>query len=195
MPALFTSTSTFLVLFSADSIDDGSATSTLGEPSRSHTTTSAPDALRRLTIAAPMPCMPPVTIAVRPEKSSWFIPGSCMTTAPSVGPHAGSVKGGYNRRPSQSTSGENSRMAGRLAGKTAFITAAGQGMGRAAALAFAKEGARVWATDLNPKTVAELDGQSGIRASQLDVTDEGAIQKLAKEVGAQFGDVGILFNC
>jgi len=82
-------------------------------------------------------------------------------------------------------------MAGRLAGKTAFITAAGQGMGRAAALAFAKEGARVWASDLNAKSVAELEGQEGIRARPLDVTDEAAIQKLAKEVG----DVDILFNC
>ncbi|HEV3011632.1 MAG TPA: NAD(P)-dependent oxidoreductase, partial [Burkholderiales bacterium] len=42
-------------------------------------------------------------------------------------------------------------MAGRLAGKSAFITAAGQGMGRAAAIAFAREGAKVWATDLNAK--------------------------------------------
>jgi len=82
-------------------------------------------------------------------------------------------------------------MAGRLAGKTAFITAAGQGMGRAAALAFAKEGAKVWASDLNAKTVGELEGQSGIRARALDVTDEAAVQKLAKEAG----DVDILFNC
>jgi 2-keto-3-deoxy-L-fuconate dehydrogenase len=82
-------------------------------------------------------------------------------------------------------------MAGRLAGKTAFITAAGQGMGRAAALAFAREGARVWATDMNAKTVGELDGKEGIRARALDVTDEAAIQKLSKEVG----DVDILFNC
>jgi len=82
-------------------------------------------------------------------------------------------------------------MAGRLAGKTAFITAAGQGMGRAAALAFAKEGAKVWASDLNAKTVGELEGQSGIRARGLDVTDEAAVQKLAKEAG----DVDILFNC
>jgi 2-keto-3-deoxy-L-fuconate dehydrogenase len=86
-------------------------------------------------------------------------------------------------------------MAGRLAGKTAFITAAGQGMGRAAAIAFAREGAKVWASDMNAKTVGELDGKDGIRASQLDVTDEAAIEKLAKEVGAQFGSVDVLFNC
>src|ERR1044071_3875393 len=82
-------------------------------------------------------------------------------------------------------------MAGRLAGKTVFITAAGQGMGRAAALAFAKEGAKVWASDMNPKTVGELDGKEGIQARVLDVTDEAAIQKLAKEVG----DIDVLFNC
>jgi 2-keto-3-deoxy-L-fuconate dehydrogenase len=44
-------------------------------------------------------------------------------------------------------------MTGRLAGKTAFITAAGQGMGRGAALAFTREGAKVWASDMNAKTV------------------------------------------
>ncbi|HUJ88186.1 MAG TPA: SDR family oxidoreductase [Burkholderiales bacterium] len=82
-------------------------------------------------------------------------------------------------------------MPGRLAGKTAFITAAGQGIGRAAALAFAREGAKVWATDLNPKTVAEIEGKDGIRARVLDVTDEGAIAKIAAEVGP----IDVLFNC
>jgi 2-keto-3-deoxy-L-fuconate dehydrogenase len=82
-------------------------------------------------------------------------------------------------------------MAGRLAGKTAFITAAGQGIGRAAALAFAKEGAQVWATDINPKLLAEIEGKDGIRTRPLDATDEQAINKLAGEVG----EVDILFNC
>jgi 2-keto-3-deoxy-L-fuconate dehydrogenase len=82
-------------------------------------------------------------------------------------------------------------MAGRLAGKTAFITAAGQGMGRAAALAFAREGARVWASDLNPKPLADLEGNEGIRTRTLDVTDEAGIAKAAKEVG----EVDVLFNC
>ena len=82
-------------------------------------------------------------------------------------------------------------MAGRLAGKTAFITAAGQGIGRAAALAFAREGAKVWATDMNAKTVAELEGKDGIRTRVLDVTDEAAIAKIAKEVG----EIDVLFNC
>lgn len=64
-------------------------------------------------------------------------------------------------------------------------------MGRAAALAFAREGAKVWATDMNAKTVGEIEGKEGIRTRALDVTDEGAINKLAAEVGP----VDILFNC
>jgi 2-keto-3-deoxy-L-fuconate dehydrogenase len=82
-------------------------------------------------------------------------------------------------------------MAGRLAGKTAFITAAGQGIGRGAALAFAREGAKVWATDVNAKLLADLEGKDGIRTRVLDVLDEAAIQKAAAEVGA----VDVLFNC
>jgi 2-keto-3-deoxy-L-fuconate dehydrogenase len=83
-------------------------------------------------------------------------------------------------------------MAGpRLVGKTAFITAAGQGIGRAAALAFAREGAKVWATDMNARSVGELEGKDGIRTRALDATDETAINKAASEVG----DVDVLFNC
>jgi 2-keto-3-deoxy-L-fuconate dehydrogenase len=81
-------------------------------------------------------------------------------------------------------------MAGRLAGKTAFITAAAQGMGNAAALAFAREGAKVWATDVSDKIKA-LEGKEGIRTRQLDVTDESAIARVAQEVG----DIDVLFNC
>jgi 2-keto-3-deoxy-L-fuconate dehydrogenase len=87
-------------------------------------------------------------------------------------------------------------MAGRLAGKVAFISAAGQGMGRGAALAFAREGAKVWATDLNAKPLDELEGKDGggehrIRTRVLDVTDEAAVAKVAKEVG----EINVLFNC
>ena len=81
-------------------------------------------------------------------------------------------------------------MAGRLAGKTAFITAAGQGIGRATALAFAREGATVWATDVNEKLLSGLP-KEGLKTRSLDVLDETAIQKAAAEVGA----VDILFNC
>jgi len=86
-------------------------------------------------------------------------------------------------------------MSGRLAGKNAFITAAGQGIGRGAALAFAREGAQVWATDLNAKLLADLEGKDGIRTKVLDVLDETAINKLAAEVAQLSGPVDILFNC
>src|SRR2546423_13338624 len=82
-------------------------------------------------------------------------------------------------------------MAGRLSGKTAFITAAAQGMGQAAALAFAREGARVWATDMNAQALKSIEGKGGMRTRQLDVTDEAAIARIAQEVG----DIDVLFNC
>ena len=81
-------------------------------------------------------------------------------------------------------------MAGRLAGKVAFVTAAAQGMGRGAALAFAREGAQVWATDINAQALSSLKGE-GIQTRVLDATDEAAIAKLAAEVG----EVDIIFNC
>jgi 2-keto-3-deoxy-L-fuconate dehydrogenase len=82
-------------------------------------------------------------------------------------------------------------MAGRLAGKTAFITAAAQGIGRGAALAFAREGAQVWGPDVNAQALADLEGRDGVRTRVLDVTDAAAIAKAAAEVGA----VDVLFNC
>ncbi|MEG3078259.1 SDR family oxidoreductase [Halomonas sp. 5021] len=79
----------------------------------------------------------------------------------------------------------------RLNNKTALITAAGQGIGRATALRFAAEGARVIATDINDATLAELSGTPGIETRQLDVLNADAIKALADEVGP----VDILFNC
>ena len=79
-------------------------------------------------------------------------------------------------------------MTQRLAGKTALVTAAGQGIGRATAEAFAREGARVIATDINEANLATLAGCSTRR---LDVTDPAAIAALAAELGG----VDILFNC
>jgi 2-keto-3-deoxy-L-fuconate dehydrogenase len=79
-------------------------------------------------------------------------------------------------------------MAGRLAGKKAFVTAAGQGIGRAMVEAFAREGATVVATDLDVKKLAGLP--KGAAAKTLDVTDSAAVDALAKEVGA----VDILAN-
>jgi 2-keto-3-deoxy-L-fuconate dehydrogenase len=72
-------------------------------------------------------------------------------------------------------------MSGRLSGKTALITAAGQGIGRATAELFAAEGARVIATDVRTEL---LDGLSGCERRRLDVTDAAAIAALASEIGA-----------
>ncbi len=82
-------------------------------------------------------------------------------------------------------------MANRLQGKKALITAAGQGMGRAAAFAFAREGASVLATDVNSKLLEGFAGQKAIRGSRLDVTDEREVNAFVEATGA----VDILFNC
>lgn len=80
-------------------------------------------------------------------------------------------------------------MTQRLAGKTAFVTAAGQGIGRAIAEAFAREGARVIATDLNDALLATLKGPA-ITTRRLDVLDPAAIAAAAKEAGP----VNVLVN-
>jgi NAD(P)-dependent dehydrogenase (short-subunit alcohol dehydrogenase family) len=82
-------------------------------------------------------------------------------------------------------------MSNRLKGKRALVTAAGQGMGRAAAAAFAREGAHVIATDLDEKLVAALAQVPGIAASRLDVTRDEDVRTLVQKTGA----VDILFNC
>ena len=82
-------------------------------------------------------------------------------------------------------------MADRLKGKHAFLTAAGQGMGRAAAIAFAHEGARVWATDVNAAALRTLEGTPGIATRVLDVTDSAAVERVAREAG----EIDVLFNC
>lgn len=81
-------------------------------------------------------------------------------------------------------------MSGRLAGKTALVTAAGQGIGRATAEAFVREGARVIAADINEAALAELAGIAGLTTRRLDVTDAGAVATLAGEVGP----LNVLFN-
>ena len=81
-------------------------------------------------------------------------------------------------------------MAGRLAGKTAFMTACAQGIGRATALAFAAEGARVFATDVNEAKLAEI-ASDDIVVSKLDVLDPKAVADLAGLIGP----VDVLFNC
>jgi len=82
-------------------------------------------------------------------------------------------------------------MADRLKGKLALVTAAAAGMGRAAALAFAREGAQVIATDINAALLKELEGKGGIRTAALDMLDEKAVNAFVEKTGA----VDILFNC
>lgn len=80
-------------------------------------------------------------------------------------------------------------MSDRLKGKRAFVTAGAAGIGRACALAFAREGATVFATDLNEAGVIELK-QDGIDVAKLDVRDSAAVAAMAKRVGS----VDILLN-
>ena len=80
---------------------------------------------------------------------------------------------------------------GRLTGKTALITAAGQGIGRASAELFAREGAVVHACDINEGALAELDAIDGISAFKLDVTDAAAVTAAI----ADLPTLDTLFNC
>lgn len=79
----------------------------------------------------------------------------------------------------------------RLQGKTALITAAGQGIGRATALAMAAEGATVWATDVNAALLASYDGVAHVKTAVLDVLDKGAIEQVVSAMPS----IDILFNC
>lgn len=79
---------------------------------------------------------------------------------------------------------------GRLDGKTALVTAAGQGIGRASALAMRREGARVIATDINSRTLAELAAE-GIETRHLNVRDPAAVAQAA----AELPETDVLFNC
>ena len=79
----------------------------------------------------------------------------------------------------------------RLKGKVCVVTAAGQGIGAATARAFAREGAMVWATDLDGSKLQALAGTDGVQTRKLDVLDKAAIGALASETGA----VDVLFNC
>ena len=78
-----------------------------------------------------------------------------------------------------------------LQNKTALITAAAQGIGRASAEALARAGARVVATDVNEAKLEELRGIAGITVRKLDVLDEKNVAAVVADVGA----IDILFNC
>lgn len=79
----------------------------------------------------------------------------------------------------------------RLSNKTALITAAGQGIGRATAIAYAREGARVIATDINEETLATLADTDGIEVHRLDVLDKAAVSGFVKSMES----VDVLLNC
>ena len=82
-------------------------------------------------------------------------------------------------------------MNGRLAGKTAFVTAAGQGIGHATALAMAREGASVVATDVNEALLERMRGIPNLTPRRLDVLDDAAVTRTL----AELPPLSILFNC
>jgi 2-keto-3-deoxy-L-fuconate dehydrogenase len=82
-------------------------------------------------------------------------------------------------------------MSMRLQGKTVLVTAAGQGIGRAAALMMAAEGATVYATDINTKQLESLNTIAGIAAMKLDVMNDAEIGKTV----ASLPPINVLFNC
>jgi 2-keto-3-deoxy-L-fuconate dehydrogenase len=83
-------------------------------------------------------------------------------------------------------------MAGRLKGKVALVTAAGQGIGRAIAAAFAAQGARVIATDLD---AGKLKGLRAAERRALDVRSTAAVEALAEQVDRTYGALDVLANC
>jgi 2-keto-3-deoxy-L-fuconate dehydrogenase len=79
----------------------------------------------------------------------------------------------------------------RLKNKTALVTAAGQGIGRASVLALAAQGAQVWATDVNPQLLDSYEGVAGVCRASLDVLDKSEIARVVAAMPA----IDILFNC
>ena len=82
-------------------------------------------------------------------------------------------------------------MAGRLKGKVALVTAAGQGIGRAIAQAFVAEGAKVIATDLDLK---KLKGLRGATIAKLDARSTADVNALVKEMAKKLGPIDVLVN-
>jgi 2-keto-3-deoxy-L-fuconate dehydrogenase len=79
----------------------------------------------------------------------------------------------------------------RLKNKTALVTAAGQGIGYASVIQMAREGATVYATDVNPKLLVNYSGVANVHPRILDVLDDAAVTKMIDELPA----LDVLFNC
>lgn len=79
----------------------------------------------------------------------------------------------------------------RLKNKVAVVTAAGQGIGKAAVLAMAREGAEVWATDVKPDLLTEFASLPNVKTAVLDVLDDSAITRFFAELPT----INVLFNC
>ena len=82
-------------------------------------------------------------------------------------------------------------MTANLTGKKVLITAAAQGIGQASALAFARAGATVHATDINAEALAKLSNEPGMTTHILNVLEADAVSNLVSEIG----DIDVLFNC